>query len=120
MESEGAVRVRGGDELRELVGREPLVLAEFHSRSCPKCDAQAPVLGLLAREFEGTVAMVDPGEGLGLRDTSSEWRNLQTINCPTVFESSPARRSSIARSKTHLVRYCGEDRQRPQIEMKLV
>lgn len=29
-------------------------------------DAQEPVLGLVAREFDGVVAMVDPGEDLSL------------------------------------------------------
>jgi thiol-disulfide isomerase/thioredoxin len=58
--------VAGGDELRALVDSEARVLAEFYSRSCPKCDAQEPVLGLVAREFGGVVAMVDPGEDLSL------------------------------------------------------
>jgi len=59
-------RVTGRDELEELLAEEPLVLAEFYTRSCPKCAAQEPVLGVIAREFEGVVAMVDPGEGMGL------------------------------------------------------
>lgn len=61
-----SVWIRGEDELHELVKREPLVLAEFYSRSCPKCDAQEPILGLIAREYEGVVAMVDPGDDLEL------------------------------------------------------
>lgn len=51
-------------ELRELVEDEPTVLAEFYSRSCPACDAQEPILGGVAREYEGVVAMVDPGGDL--------------------------------------------------------
>ena len=57
-------RVTGAVELRELVARESPVLAEFYTRSCAKCAAQEPVLGIVAREFEGVVAMVDPGEDL--------------------------------------------------------
>ncbi|GAB3683148.1 hypothetical protein GCM10028857_10200 [Salinarchaeum chitinilyticum] len=56
-------------ELRELVAEEQLVLAEFYSRSCPACDAQEPILGGVAREFEGVVAMVDPGEDLSALET---------------------------------------------------
>lgn len=52
------------ESLRELLDEEPVVLAEFYSRSCPKCDAQEPILGLVAREFQGVVAIVDPGEDL--------------------------------------------------------
>lgn len=52
-------------ELRELIAEEPAVLAEFYSRSCPACDAQEPILGSVAREYEGVVAMVDPGDDLG-------------------------------------------------------
>jgi len=52
------------ESLRELVESEPAVLAEFYSRSCPKCDAQEPILTLVARAFEGIVAIVDPGEDL--------------------------------------------------------
>jgi thioredoxin 1 len=59
-------RLTGGDELAELIGSERRVLAEFYSRSCPKCDAQEPILGLVAREFDGVVAMVDPGGELSL------------------------------------------------------
>lgn len=60
------VQIRGGDELRDLVSRESPVLAEFYSRGCPQCRAQEPVLGIVAREFEGVVAAVDPGEDLSL------------------------------------------------------
>jgi thioredoxin 1 len=62
-------------ELRDLVTDEQLVLAEFYSRSCAACDAQEPILGGVAREFESVVAMVDPGEDLsalqefGIRST---------------------------------------------------
>lgn len=57
-------QVRGSDELAALVESEPRVLAEFYTRSCPKCDAQEPVLGVVASEFDGVVTMVDPGEDL--------------------------------------------------------
>lgn len=53
-------------ELQDLVETEPTVLAEFYSRSCPACDAQEPILGGVAREYEGVVAMVDPGEDLSV------------------------------------------------------
>lgn len=56
----------GGEELSDLVGSEPLVLAEFYTRSCAKCSAQEPILGVVAAEFDGVVAMVDPGEDLSL------------------------------------------------------
>jgi thiol-disulfide isomerase/thioredoxin len=62
-------------ELEDLVAEEPAVLAEFYSRSCAACNAQEPILGGVAREFEGVVAMVDPGEDLsalkefGIRST---------------------------------------------------
>ncbi|WP_248515579.1 thioredoxin family protein [Salinarchaeum laminariae] len=56
-------------ELRELVEAEPLVLAEFYTRSCPACDAQEPILGGVARELDGVVAMVDPGEDLSALET---------------------------------------------------
>jgi len=62
-------------ELETLIEEEPTVLAEFYSRSCAACDAQEPILGGVAREFEGVVAMVDPGEDLsalqefGIRST---------------------------------------------------
>jgi thioredoxin 1 len=57
-------RITGADELASLVDERSPVLAEFYSRSCPKCDAMEPVVGGVAHEFEGTVAMVDPGEDL--------------------------------------------------------
>jgi len=60
----GVERVTGVEELERLVGDRSPVLAEFYSRSCPKCDAMEPVLSGVAREFEGTVAMVDPGGDL--------------------------------------------------------
>jgi thioredoxin 1 len=59
-------RVTGLDELEALVAEEPLVLAEFYTRSCPKCDAQEPILGGVASELDGVVAMVDPGEDMSL------------------------------------------------------
>jgi len=51
-------------ELRELIDEEPQVLAELYSRTCAACDAQEPILGGVARQYEGVVAMVDPGEDL--------------------------------------------------------
>jgi thioredoxin 1 len=60
------LRVTGVDELDDLVASESPVLAEFYTRSCPKCDAQEPILGGVASEFEGVVAMVDPGEDMSL------------------------------------------------------
>lgn len=59
-------RVSGRAGLEDLVAAESPVLAEFYTRSCPKCAAQEPILGIVAREFEGVVAMVDPGETLEL------------------------------------------------------
>jgi len=60
------LRVTGRDELAALVEREPLVLAEFYTRSCPKCAAQEPILGGVAAQFDEVVAMVDPGGDLSL------------------------------------------------------
>jgi thiol-disulfide isomerase/thioredoxin len=58
--------VSGAEEFETLLERELLVLAELYTRTCPKCDAQEPILGGVAAEFEGVVAMVDPGEDRSL------------------------------------------------------
>ncbi|MCT9095524.1 thioredoxin family protein [Haloarchaeobius sp. HME9146] len=62
------VRLTGGDELDDLVSTEPLVLVEFYTKGCGKCQSMEPILGNVARVTDATVAMVNPGDDLSLMD----------------------------------------------------
>ncbi|WP_439028645.1 thioredoxin family protein [Haloarchaeobius sp. DT45] len=62
------LRLTGGEELTDLVEAEPLVLVEFYTKGCGKCQSMEPILGNVARVTDATVAMVNPGDDLSLMD----------------------------------------------------
>ncbi|WP_267642208.1 thioredoxin family protein [Haloarchaeobius amylolyticus] len=61
-------RLTGGAELDDLVATEPLVLVEFYTKGCGKCQSMEPILGNVARVTDATVAMVNPGDDISLMD----------------------------------------------------
>ncbi|WP_254536878.1 thioredoxin family protein [Halomarina litorea] len=84
------LRPADGDELDEVLAAHDTVLVEFYTKGCALCQAMEPVLGNVAREMgakrasrneragseathesratDVTVAMVNPGEDIGLVD----------------------------------------------------
>ncbi len=47
-------------ELDELISEESVVLVEFYTEGCGICASMEPVLGVVARSTEATVAMINP------------------------------------------------------------
>ncbi len=60
------VRLADGDEFDRLIEEEPVVLVEFYTSGCGICQRMEPVLGLVAKATEATVAMINAGDDLDL------------------------------------------------------
>ena len=62
------IRAETGEELDELVEEHDLVLAEFYTKGCARCNAIEPVLGNVARATDVVVVMINPVTDLSLVD----------------------------------------------------
>jgi thioredoxin-like negative regulator of GroEL len=60
------LRPADGGELDDVLTTHDAVLVEFYTEGCTLCRAMEPVLGNVARATDVTVAMVNPGEDIGL------------------------------------------------------
>ena len=67
-ESGKPVRLADGDELTALLQQYDRVLVEFYTANCGICASMEPVLGLVARESDAVVAMVNPGNDMRLTE----------------------------------------------------
>lgn len=54
------VHLQSEAELDELVTDSDTVLVEFYTNGCGLCQSMEPVLGIVARQTDATVAMVNP------------------------------------------------------------
>ncbi|NLW50907.1 MAG: thioredoxin family protein [Candidatus Brocadiaceae bacterium] len=76
---------RSDDEYSLVIGQDGVVVVEFHTRNCPACARQAPIIDSLAERLAGraTVATVDArrlrraahAEGIGTVPTTLIFRN---------------------------------------------
>lgn len=64
--TEKPLRVDTGEELDGIVEKHDLVLAEFYTKGCARCDAIEPVLGNVARATDAVVVMINPVTDLSL------------------------------------------------------
>lgn len=55
-----------GDDLDDVLASHDRVLVEFYTAGCAMCQAMEPVLGTVQRATDVTVAMVNPGDDVGL------------------------------------------------------
>lgn len=62
------IRAENGDELQAVLDEHDCVLVDFWTKGCSLCQAIEPVVGNVARETGVTVAMVNPGNDIGLVD----------------------------------------------------
>jgi thioredoxin-like negative regulator of GroEL len=60
------LRPADGDELDDVLAAHDRVLVEFYTAGCAMCGAMEPVLGSVQRATDVTVAMVNPGDDIGL------------------------------------------------------
>ena len=60
------IRLTSGDEFDALVEERPVVLIEFYTKGCGICQRMEPVLGLVAKATDATVAMINAGDDLDL------------------------------------------------------
>lgn len=60
------IRAETGEELDALVEEHDLVLAEFYTKGCARCNAIEPVLGNVARATDVVVVMINPVTDLSL------------------------------------------------------
>jgi thioredoxin 1 len=63
---EKPIRAETGEELDALVEEHDLVLAEFYTKGCARCDAIEPVLGNVARATDVVVVTINPVTDLPL------------------------------------------------------
>lgn len=63
---EKPIRAETGEELDALVEEHDLVLAEFYTKGCARCNAIEPVLGNVARATDVVVVMINPVTDLSL------------------------------------------------------
>ena len=62
------LRLADGAELTALLQNHDRVLVEFYTANCGICASMEPVLGLVARESDAVVAMVNPGNDMRLTE----------------------------------------------------
>lgn len=60
------VALADGDDLDDLLAREETVLLELYTSGCGICASMEPVLGVVARQVDATVATVNAGDDLDL------------------------------------------------------
>jgi thioredoxin-like negative regulator of GroEL len=60
------VGLADGDDLDDLLDRKTTVLLEFYTSNCGICASMEPVLGIVARQVDATVATVNAGDDLDL------------------------------------------------------
>lgn len=60
------IRLTDGEEFTALVEERPVVLVEFYTTGCGICQRMEPVLGLVAKATDATVAMINAGDDLDL------------------------------------------------------
>ena len=60
------IRLADGAEFDALVEEQPVVLVEFYTAGCGICQRMEPVLGLVAKATDATVAMINAGDDLEL------------------------------------------------------
>ena len=59
-------RLETGDDLDAFLADRDVALVEFYTSGCSMCQAMEPVLGNVARATGVPVAMVNPGDDIGL------------------------------------------------------
>jgi len=64
--SKRPIRLANGEEFETLVEADPVVLVEFYTSGCGICQRMEPVLGLVAKATDATVAMINAGDDLEL------------------------------------------------------
>jgi thioredoxin-like negative regulator of GroEL len=62
------VALGDGEDLDDLLVREETVLLELYTSGCGICASMEPVLGVVARQVDATVATVNAGDDLALVD----------------------------------------------------
>ncbi len=62
------VGLADGDDLDDLLAREETVLLELYTAGCGICASMEPVLGVVARQVDATVATANAGDDLALVD----------------------------------------------------
>ncbi|MWG32902.1 thioredoxin domain-containing protein [Halomarina oriensis] len=62
------LRPADADELDDVLASHDPLLVEFYTAGCAMCQAMEPVLGTVQRAADVTVAMVNPGDDIGLVD----------------------------------------------------
>lgn len=62
------VALADGDDIDDLLARDPVVLIEFYTSGCAACAAMEPVLGVVAKQTDATIATCNPGTDLDLVD----------------------------------------------------
>ena len=60
MTSGRPVHLEDESALDALVADEDVVLVEFYTEGCTICQSMEPVLGVVASDIDGTVALVNP------------------------------------------------------------
>lgn len=57
-----------GDAIDDLLASEDVVLLEFYTSGCGACASMEPVLGVVAKQTDATIATCNPGNDIGLVD----------------------------------------------------
>lgn len=60
------IRLADGEEFDALIAEDPVVLVEFYTAGCGICQRMEPVLGIVAKATEATVAVINAGDDLDL------------------------------------------------------
>lgn len=76
--SSGPTHLETGDDLDAFVEDHDVALVEFYTSGCSMCQAMEPVLGNVARATGVPVALVNPGNDIGLVERF-EIRSVPTL-----------------------------------------